>query len=206
MPSVYEDDGTLSAFRSCVSKMYDYLGKYSDIDSIKFFKMHTGETVTICDTEIHMLYTHEELTDAKTAQTLIAGDFNNSCVTFRLSFDGASILITGDINVPAMRAMMTNQLTELKNYDAVQTSHHFYNDLRSLYGVLKAKHVFVPAPLIATTNNTARKEMLALLKEYAGENVYVSSLATQGFEFKNGTFVEVFSKPDLGTVYTGWDW
>ena len=153
-----------------------------------------------------MLYTHEELTDPITAQTGVKGDFNNSCVTFQLLFDGAKVLITGDINKPAMEALIKNQRKQLTKHDAVQTSHHFYNDLRSLYSLVRANFVFIPSKEAATQANNTRKQMFNLLKNYAGDNIYYAANATQGFVFRNEAFVEIYNKPALGTVHTGWSW
>ena len=151
--------------------------------------------------EFDFLYTHEDLVDAVSAECEVAGDFNNSCSVFTVTIDGYNILITGDINKPAQAVIVRNQRKLLEAADAVQTAHHLLNDIRTLYSIVKAEHVFVTAPSSRLTEKDLYKQLHSVLKQYAGDAIYCQCDATTGFEVKNGKLVKIYTKSALSTKY-----
>ena len=206
LPSVYTYHGLFTAVRSETEKMYGYMAKSAPLASIDFYNFHTGEQLRIADVEIDIVYTHEDLVDAKTGKSGIAGDFNNSCSVFTVRMDGYNILITGDINKPAAPIIVRNQRTALNDAKAVQTAHHLLNDIRTMYSVIKPETVFIPAPVSRPTKSELNKQLYALLKQTAGDEIYLQGDATTGFEVKNGKLVKIYEKKALGTKYTDWTW
>ncbi|MBQ5649458.1 MAG: hypothetical protein IIV03_04905, partial [Clostridia bacterium] len=206
LPSVYTDNGLLTAVRSETEKMYGYIKKSTALSKIKFYNFHTGEKIRIADVEFDFLYTHEDLVDAVSAECEVAGDFNNSCSVFTVTIDGYNILITGDINKPAQAVIVRNQRKLLEAADAVQTAHHLLNDIRTLYSIVKAEHVFVTAPSSRLTEKDLYKQLHSVLKQYAGNAIYCQCDATMGFEVRDGKLVKIYTKSALSTKYTDWSW
>ena len=174
--------------------------------NINFYKFHTGEQIRIADVEIDIVYTHEDIVDAKTGISGIAGDFNNSCSVFTVRMDGYNILITGDVNKPVAPIIVRNQKTALDGASAVQTAHHLLNDIRSMYSVIKPETVFIPAPVSRPTEKDLYKQLYTILKQTAGDEIYLQGASTTGFEVRDGKLVKIYEKKALGTKYTDWTW
>ena len=206
LPSVYTDYALLTALRSETEKMYGYIKKSTPLNKIKFYNFHTGETLRIADVEIDVVYTHEDIVDAASGKSGVAGDFNNSCSVFTVRIDGYNILITGDINKPVQSILIRNQREALNKASAVQTAHHLLSDIRTLYSLTKAEFVFVTAPSSRLTEKDLYKQIHAVLKQYAGDDIYCQCDATMGFEVRDGKLVKVYEKKALGTKYTDWTW
>ena len=69
-PSTMTEDGVLSGHKSNYQKLINYIKDYAG--NVRFLKIHTGMSVTLCDLTINCIYTHEDLVDKSTGKTRIA--------------------------------------------------------------------------------------------------------------------------------------
>ena len=50
------------------------------------------------------------------------------------------------------------------------------------------------------------KQLYSLLKQTAGDEIYLQGASTTGFEVRDGKLVKIYEKKALGTKYTDWTW
>lgn len=80
-------------------------------------KPHTGQIVTFCNTELEVVFTHENLYPG------YIEDSNNTSTVIRLRQNGYTALFTGDASVAACDKMVKLYGDELKS-DIFQVNHH----------------------------------------------------------------------------------
>ncbi len=194
------------ATSSSHGKLIDYIDKYVD-DDVKYIKIHTGQNFNLADIQIKVLYTHEDLVNPQTGASEVSNDYNNSCSVIKIVFDGKELLFLGDVNKPAMKVLIANNSTQTLKSDAVQLSHHVFNDLRDLYNITKSPVVFSPQSHYGATLNDGRKVILeAALKYVEDDMIFYANVATYGIEVRDGKFVKAYEEPTLYVKYTGWSW
>jgi hypothetical protein len=206
-PSVYTNDATLSGHKSNYQKLLSYIKTYLNSD-ITFLKLHTGEVIQLADVSFQVLFTHEDIVDNVTASTGISGDFNNSCTVLRITFDGKTFMLLGDINRPAMTIIMNNYTSNTLKADVVQLAHHVINNVSELYKVIQAPVVFVPQSPNGSTLNTTRQTAFNTAMQYVKNNMlYYASKGTYGISADSGTLSLVFTDKVYGGAYTtAWGW
>ncbi len=189
-------------------KIINYIDKYIRDDGVKYIKLHTGQSFNLADVKIDVIYTHEDIVNAKTGKSEIANDFNNSSSVIRLEIDGETFMFLGDINKPAMNVIIENNSAETLRSDSVQLAHHVFNDLRPLYDIIQAPVVLVPQSEYTSTNTSTRRAIMKTVKKYAKPDmIFYQNVATIGLEVQNGEFVKVYEDTNVPEVlYTGWSW
>ena len=208
-PSVWTEDGVLSGQRSGYSKLIGYVNNYAP--GVKYLKLHTGESLTLCDLTIHCLYTHEDLTDAKTGSTGIAADFNNSTTVSRLDFDGLRFMLLGDVNKPGMNVIIARNAASTLKCDILQLAHHVYNDLRTLYSIVGAEAVFVPQSEKGSVRTATMAAVMTAVRSYVSDPdnlLKYGASGTYGYAAgENGRPALVYSRDGVdGGPYTDWSW
>lgn len=93
------------------------LPKYLGLTGAKLLKPHTGQIITFCNTELEVMYTHENLYPDKMYDT------NNSSTVLRMHQNGRTVLFSGDASVAACNKMVKIYGDELKS-DVFQVNHH----------------------------------------------------------------------------------
>ena len=184
-----------------------------------FCRPHTGETLQVGEVKAEILYTVEDSVSARTGDRTLdncptswggnpAVDQNNSSITARITFDGKTLLLTGDINWVAQDVLLKNYSAEELKCDILQVSHHGLNYLDALYSVVKPSvSVYsqnrIAAPLI--NSGTAGRVLANVIKHTAGgeENIYFHGNYTAKLTVnENGEIVgEKF--PIVGDVWDG---
>ena len=87
----------------------------------QLIKPHTGQSISIRNAVIDVLFTHEDLyPNAVGVDTL-----NNTSTVLRMSIAGQTILITGDAEVTANNSLCRMYKEYLKS-DILQVPHHGY--------------------------------------------------------------------------------
>ena len=190
--------------------------RYPDVT---YCRPHTGETLQVGDVKVEILYTVEDSVNAQTGALTPddcptswggnpAVDQNNSSITARITFDGKTFLLTGDINWVAQDVLLKNYSTEELHCDILQVSHHGLNYLDALYSVVKPSvSVYsqnrAAAPLI--NSGTARRVLESVIKHTVGgeDNIYFHGNYTAKLTVnENGEIVgEKF--PIVGDVWDG---
>jgi len=205
-PSLYSSHACFAAGSYNLINHAKYVEKYIGADC-KYYKPRTGEIINIADVELQVLFSHEDLYSAVTGKPE-NGEYNNTCLVYRVVVDGQVFLFTGDINRPSMECIIKNQPHELLVSGALQASHHLINDLRELYDIAKPSIVFAPTNRSFITSVAVRREFLKHLETYCGTgNVMFENDGTYGIAVENGKFKVVYKEEKIyGKGYTGWQW
>lgn len=170
-----------------------------------FCRPHTGETLKIADITIDILYTYEDSISAKTGSLTLdeaplswggkpVVDQNNSSITAKITFDGKTFLLTGDINLVAQDVLLRNYGADVLKCDILQVSHHGINHLPKLYSVVKPSvSVYsqkrVSAPLV-NSGTTAKILANVIANTEGGEaNVYFHGDCTAKLTVVDGSIV-----------------
>ena len=80
-------------------------------------KPHAGQIITFCNTELEVIYTHENLYPTKIT------DSNNCSTIIRMKQNGHTVLFTGDASVPACN-MIVKLYGDALESDMFQVNHH----------------------------------------------------------------------------------
>lgn len=208
-PSTMTEDGVLSGLKSNYQKLIGYIQNYAP--SASYLKIHTGQSVTLCDLTINCIYTHEDLVNASTGLTEIASDFNNSTTVSRLDFDGLRFMLLGDVNKPGMNVIIAQNSAQTLKSDIVQLAHHVYNDLRTLYNIVKAEAVFAPQSIKGAYKNATMKAIMTTAESYVTDKTNLLKFGgsgTYGYAAgEDGRPALVYAREGVdGGEYTGWSW
>lgn len=185
-----------------------------------FLKLHAGQEFDLCGVRAQVLTTHEDMVSAATGKSLIStdygewndgqcyitNDFNNTGTVVKLTFDGKSFLVTGDINRPAMRQLMRNFSDDTLRADIVQIAHHAINNLPELYMKTKAAIVFYPCAEFGASRYAYRVQYRTLTGLFA-DGVYFQDNLTTGVQVVAGKLTVVMQKKTVPVIYDGvWGW
>ena len=107
-----------------------------------YLKPHAGQTFTLAGVEFQFLQTHED-SIAQAGNESIGG-FNDTSTILKISHDGVSFLILGDINQSAERILLSHYSAETLHATVVQPAHHLYNLLNQLYSVVAPTVALAP--------------------------------------------------------------
>ncbi len=153
----------------------------------KYLKPHTGQTIRFPDATFEVLTTHEDILplskrarDEGPYRTL-----NETSTIVKITFDDCSVLFLGD-------AEETNgeELISLygKNYltcTFLQCAHHLINDVRNIYGNIKAKYLLIPqGRFIAVTRECENLNHVRSL--FGDDNIFFAGDCTEVFTVKDG--------------------
>lgn len=205
-PSFYSETEIFRDGMNNHAKLIQYLQKYFKREQIKFMQVHTGETFSLADIKVHVMYTHEDLVNATTGISGVAGDFNNSSMVLKIEFDGKSFWLLGDINKPAANRILDMYSDAAMRGDIVQIAHHVYNDI-ALYPKIQATVVFAPQTSGGAVANSSRKKILSNATRYANTDmVFYGGERTDGICVEDGRLVHCYQNNVKGGGYTDWDW
>lgn len=132
--SLVEHDGRIDMFRNRLAKLYP---------NVKYLCPHTGMSFPIANATIDVLYTHEDAASAASGKTPVENPNDGSTIC-RITAAGKRLLITGDANHIAERAIIAIHGTDELKTDVLQAAHHLYNRLYRLYQATDAAYVLCP--------------------------------------------------------------
>lgn len=195
--NIIETDDSFTRMTSTVSRYYP---------DILYHKPHTGETITLADIGMDVMYTQEDLMHPTTMK-YDSSDFNDSCTVLKVHFDGKTFMILGDIYSAAERILLEYYSAEMLKSDVVQVSHHGWNYMPSLYAAIDAKIALYPQSSGGAERGLSggAERVLKNIREVCDE-LYFAGDETVGVRVVDGD-VEVFCRcPVVGSDYTGWKW
>lgn len=199
------DDNKFGGMKT-IGKLTDYLAEYAGSD-YEFLKVHTGQSFTLADASFDIIYTHEDCVRSKTGATAFGYDTNNTSTVMKISFDGKTFLVLGDINTQARDIISYNNSPETLKSDIVQMGHHTINNLSLLYSKIKAEAVFVPASrATASWSGTRMQTVKDATKYVVNDMVFYSQEGTYGLAVVDGELQQVYYKPVDGGPYEDWFW
>ncbi len=154
--------------------------------NVLFHKLHTGEVFTMAGVKMEVVYTHEDATTASASSEI--GDYNASSTVLKITLDGKSIMLLGDISEVAEKAIVGMHSAEYVQSDAVQVAHHCFNFLYKLYPMINAKIALFPQSMFYLkdpANGQSNLYKYQLVMEYADEE-YFAHKYTYKFTVVNG--------------------
>ncbi|MBR6826399.1 MAG: hypothetical protein IKM59_07625, partial [Oscillospiraceae bacterium] len=163
----------------------------------KYYKQHTGEYFTICGVRFDVLYTVEDLYTPNSSNQLITRDVgcmrksdeeNNCSSVLRVTFDGKTALLTGDI-YDADRILIDMYPQADLHSDILQIPHHAFDGHVTLVKTIAPSISFLNQVEQATTN---RKDLYTNNHNwmpYAG-TIYYGNSNLVGYCAESGIFLQ----------------
>ncbi len=151
----------------------------------KYLKAHTGQRFTLAGVDFEILLTHEDWM-AETGREY-SHDLNDTSLVVKISFDGASFLLLGDINRPAEARLLSHFTAETLRCNAMQAAHHLINQLPDLYPVIQPEIALVPQHFCSAVETNPNYRVLC--DTVSPQNQHYASCATELFEFRDGRLV-----------------
>ncbi len=169
---------------------------------VRFRKLHMGDAFSLAGTRFEVLQTHEDSIGA--AGNEIIGGFNDTSTVLKVTFDGRSFLILGDIDNRAEDVLLRHYSAKTLHVDIVQCAHHVFNKLDRLYDVIDADWALVPQGERVRTNHDAPKyNVIARTVPY--DNFLFANQFTDGLRVcaETGEIEHHYHEPQVGGVFDG---
>ncbi|MBW7456099.1 hypothetical protein K0U00_18890, partial [Paenibacillus sepulcri] len=123
----------------------------TNFPNAKYVKLHTGQHFSLQGVGFDVLHTHEDAVNSSGVTTIT--DFNDTSTVFKLTMDGKTFLMLGDVNTLVQNDMLQMYSADTLRSDIVQVAHHGYNNLASLYDVVDASLAIVPNSEVGAKDN-----------------------------------------------------
>ncbi|MBQ7923491.1 MAG: hypothetical protein IJ325_13115 [Clostridia bacterium] len=161
-------------------------------DNVMYHLPRTGETIQFGDVTLDVLYTQEDLVNIKESLYRTDDNYNNSGTVLRITMDGKTCMIFGDIDVAASNIMMKYYTEEQLKCDMMQVSHHGYNYLAEIYKIMDPTIALFPV----ARNEVKRQYPLVLeCVESICEENYFGGTETIGLRAVDGEMQVIYRRP-----------
>ncbi len=161
-------------------------------DEPVFMQVHTGQEFDLADANIQVLYTHEDLVSAEDGEPKLADDFNNTSTVIKITLDGKTFMMLGDIPIQAASVMMSRYSDDILKSDAVQAAHHVINSMNNMYEKIQAETAFIPQSLEFVQSVGAMNSTLNFIKKYIKDgNVFYANKGTYGVAVVDGKLQKI---------------
>lgn len=166
---------------------------------VRYLKPHSGQSFLLAGVTFEFLQTHEDST-GPLGNELIGG-FNDTCTILKISFDGVSFMVLGDMDLSSEALILRHYSEKALRSTAVQAAHHLINVLEFAYPAVAPKLALVPQNISFGVPKDKRYKVLC--RSVAEKNIYFASLGTDVFEEKNGELMLTAHYPPVGGEYDG---
>ena len=169
---------------------------------VKFRKLHMGDVFTLAGCEFRVMQTHEDSIGAQGNEFI--GGFNDTSTVLKITFDGKSFLILGDIDDRAEAVLLRHYTAKTLKSDIVQCAHHLFNRLDYVYDVIDAEYAFVPQSERCRDNHDSVKYQV-VARTVAYDNFFFANEGTDGFRVnaETGALEHHFHAAQVGGVFDG---
>lgn len=151
----------------------------------KYVKLHTGQTFSLQGVKFDVLHTHEDGVSSAGKTTI--SDFNDTSTILEMLMDGKKLMLLADAGNVGQSDMLAMYSAATLKSDCVQTSHHGYNNLASLYGAIKAPlAMFCNSPRNVSGNATV---YAGVVNATSNVKVVYADPYTTKITVANGSFV-----------------
>lgn len=177
--------GVVGGYDGGTFKMKDTINKY--FPNVKHVSLHTGQQFIMQGVQFDTLCTHEDWVGAD-GKTTLGGDMNTASTVLKITIDGKSLMLLGDIT---KSNQLENMYTTTLKSDMVQVAHHGYNRLTSLYKAIAAKYAICPNSEENAGLNSGNKQKLQDILDagastaiFSGDYTYKLTMSGSGVEMK----------------------
>ncbi len=176
-----------------------YYSAYIADDEPIFMQIHTGQTFDIADVGVQVLFTHEDLADSDTGVIDVGGDFNNTSAVIKLTFDGKSFMVLGDMSNRADNRIQKMYGEETFKSDIVQAAHHVFNSMPALYRKINAPVALIPQgkEYIYSRDGGMVDTLNSILKYVEGDMAFYASNGTVGLTVAEGEIKKTAEYPPI---------
>ena len=164
-----------------------------------YLKPHAGQEFTLAGVKLQFLQTHEDSIREKGDELI--GGFNDASTVLKISFDGVSFLLLGDIDVDAEKILLENYSARTLHVTAVQTAHHLINLLPRAYDVIAAEEALIPANVSKADPNNPK--YMNLLRSVPREHMHFAFDGTTIWTEEAGRLVCRETLPVVGGRFDG---
>ena len=195
LASTNSDNSAMAGGASGYKDIIGVIDSYYSDDEPEFLRLHTGQTFSLADMQVEVIYTHEDSVDAETAKSPITS-YNDSSAVIRISVDGETILFMGDAQETAMSFLTMTWTGESLRSDGIQLAHHVLNDLSLLYHIVKAPVVLIPQSLHRIEEHKVSPKPYGAAKKYARQDmIFFQNTYTVGIAVVDGRWEKVYTLP-----------
>lgn len=162
----------------------------------RYYKQHTGESFKISDVQIDVLYTIEDLYTPNSSNSLVldnvgsmkkSDEENNCSSVLRVSFDGKTMMITGDI-YDSDAIMMGMYPAKDLHVDVLQLPHHAFDNHVTFVKTVAPTISFLHQAESAARNRQTLYNVNKNWMPYAG-TIYFGNTETVGYCAEEGIFL-----------------
>lgn len=165
-----------------------------------YLKPHSGQRFSLAGVDFEILQTHEDGPCEEGDEPI--GGMNDASTVVKITFGGASVLITGDIGDAAEARLLRRYTGRTLHVNAVQAAHHLVNRLEYLYAVVQPDFALVPSYHYRRVRNP--QSYAALLKSVREEDMYFAEDGSRIFvPDGRGRLVLSECLPSVGGAYDG---
>ena len=165
-----------------------------------YLKPHGGQRFSLAGVDFEVLQTHEEGPHTDGDEPI--GGLNDSSTVMKISFDGVSILITGDIGEAAEARLLRRFSEKTLRVNAVQAAHHLVNRLERLYLIAAPELALIPSYHYRRIRNP--ESFAALKRAVPEENMYFAEDGSHIFVSDGqGRLILKKCHPPVGGPYDG---
>lgn len=161
-----------------------------------YLKPHAGQEFTLAGVKFQFLQTHEDSIGAAGDERI--GGFNDTSTVLKVSFDGVSFMILGDISNGAENILVRNY-SETLHSTAVQAAHHLINLLPEAYVAIAPAIALIPSHYGKA--DPENPKYLNLLRSVPRERMYFAFEGTTIWEEKDGKLVMKEKRPVVGGLF-----
>ena len=194
----FDIEGQSRGFIQRVSKIYP---------DAKYYKPHTGESFKVVGVQFDILYSVEDRYKPNSSNQLILNDTsctdhtneNNTSIVMRMTFDGKTMLLTGDIRDADAVLMSMYPAADL-HADILQFPHHNFDDHATLAQTVDPSIIFINQ---VKSSNFNRSRLYSNRNGWrnVADAVYFGGNETVGYRADKGIF---YRKASDGYDYLGW--
>ena len=194
----FDIEGESRGYIQRVSKIYP---------DAKYYKPHTGESFKVAGVQFDILYSVEDRYKPNSSNQLILNDAscidylneNNTSIVMRMTFDGKTMLLTGDIRDADAVLMSMYPAADL-HADILQFPHHNFDDHATLAQTVDPSIIFINQ---VKSSNFNRSRLYSNRNGWrnVADAVYFGGNETVGYRADKGIF---YRKASDGYDYLGW--
>lgn len=195
--NIQETNSDLNRIRGLLSSYYK---------DIIYHKPRTGETITLADISMDVIYTLEDQLSARTGQ-INSTDFNDTSTVLKITFDGTNFMLLGDASGGAEKVLVKNYKSTYLQADILQVAHHGWNNLGSLYDAVNPIISLYPQSSGGAERGLSGNASAVLSRvRKVSEELYFAGDETVGVSIVGGKPTVTYRHAVVGTNYSGWSW
>jgi len=160
--------------------MKDTINKYyPDATDIK---LHTGQVFSLQGVKLEVLFTHEDAVNPVSGTSKIS-NFNDSSTVIRTTINGKTVMYLGDIDSVAEGVICNMFSPKTLKSDAVQLSHHCFNNLPNLYPDIAATLLLCSNSVENANGNNAKRQVAITAAGAGYQGILYAGTATYKLTF-----------------------